>query len=93
MRLFYSPEAVGDLERLRSFLEEKNPQAARKAAATLINGITQLKVFPLMGKEVPMAPDPQSVRDLVLGNYVVRYLVGDQEIYVLRIWHHKEERP
>ena len=92
MKVFYSPEALGDLQRLREFLASKNPQAARKAAARIIQGVKQLSSFPLLGTEVSRAPNPEVVRDLVVGKYVVRYLVGSAEIYILRIWHHKERR-
>lgn len=92
MNVRYSPEAVGDLRRLREFIEAKNSRAAKKAAATILQGIAQLKVFPLLGTKVERAPNPEAVRDLVIGNYLARYLVHEKEIYVLRIWHHREDR-
>lgn len=90
MNVSYSLEAIEDLNRLREFIEEKNPAAAQKAAATILKGVNQLKTFPLLGTQVQRAPHPESMRDLVTGNYLVRYLVHEKEIYVLRIWHHKE---
>ena len=92
MKVRYSPEAVGDLLRLREFIEFKNPRAAQKAATTIMKGVAQLKEFPLLGTKVERSPNPESVRDLVIGNYLARYLVHETEIYVLRIWHHKEDR-
>lgn len=92
MNIRYSREAVEDLHRLREFIEVKNPRAAQKAASTLLKGIAQLKSFPVLGTKVDRAPDPELVRDLVIGNYLARYLVHGKEIYVLRIWHQKEDR-
>jgi len=92
MNVRYSREAVGDLSRLREFIEVKNPRAAQKVAATILKGIAQLKEFPLLGTKVERAPNPEAVRDLVIGNYLARYLVHETEIYVLRIWHHREDR-
>ncbi len=92
MIINYSPEAVEDLHRLREFIETKNPRAAKKAAATILKGVNQLKTFPLLGTEVALAPKPEAIRDLVIGNYLARYLVHGNEIYVLRIWHQKENR-
>jgi len=92
MNVRYSLEAVEDLRRLREFIEEKNPAAAQRAASTLLRGINQLKAFPLLGTKVSRAPDPESVRDLVIGDYLARYLVHEKEIYVLRIWHQMENR-
>ncbi|MCP4238392.1 MAG: type II toxin-antitoxin system RelE/ParE family toxin, partial [Aestuariibacter sp.] len=40
--------------------------------------------------KVERAFEPQRIRDLFVGNYIVRYLIGDGEIVVLRIWHGKE---
>ncbi|CAH1200046.1 Plasmid stabilization protein [Candidatus Nitrotoga sp. BS] len=88
----YSREAVGDLRRLREFIAVENPHAAQKTAATILKGIAQLKQFPLLGTKVDRAPNPEAVRDLVIGNYLARYLVHETEIYVLRIWHHREDR-
>lgn len=92
MNVRYSREAVNDLHRLREFIEVKNPRAAKKAAFTILKGIAQLKDFPLMGTKVDRAPNPEAVRDLVIGNYLARYLVHETELYVLRIWHQKEDR-
>lgn len=92
MKLRYSREAVDDLCRLREFIEAKNPRAAARASSTIVKGITQLKEFPLLGTKVDRAPNPEAVRDLVIGNYLARYLVHETEIYVLRIWHHREDR-
>ncbi len=91
MKVLYTPESIGDLQRLREFIEIKNPQAAQRIAKSIIKGITQLKTLPLLGVEVDKAPNPEMVRDLIIGNYIVRYLVGS-EIIILRVWHHKEKR-
>ncbi|VAW79705.1 hypothetical protein MNBD_GAMMA13-1057 [hydrothermal vent metagenome] len=92
MKLTYTLEAVNDLIRLREFIEDKNPQAAQRIAKELIRGIKQLKSFPLMGVEVEEAPAPEMIRDLIIGGYIARYLVHSNEVYILRIWQHKEQR-
>ena len=90
MNLRFTPEAVEDLVRLRTFIEEKNPSAAQRIARDLLLGMEKLKVFPEIGLKVERAFEPQRIRDLFVGNYTVRYLIGDGEIVVLRIWHGKE---
>jgi len=92
MKLSYTPEAITDLIRLRAFIEKKNSRAANKIAQSLKKGISQLKTFPYLGVEVELAPDPEIIRDLIIGNYIARYLIHSKQIYVLRIWHHKEMR-
>lgn len=90
MRVEYSPESIYDLIRLREFIEIKNPIAARRVANELLDGISKLRLFPKIGLPVVRASDPKIVRDLFIGNYTVRYLIGNDEIYILRIWHGKE---
>jgi len=92
MRISYTPEAIGDLKRLREFIEVKNPLAAQRVATSILNGISQLKTFPYLGVEVQQAPNPEMVRDLIIGNYIARYLIRSKNIDILRIWHHKEDR-
>ncbi|MDX2506604.1 MAG: type II toxin-antitoxin system RelE/ParE family toxin [Gammaproteobacteria bacterium] len=91
MKLSYSPESVIDLIRLREFIEIKNLQAAQRIANIIKKGINQLKSFPYLGVKVEQAPNPDIIRDLIIGNYTVRYLIRPEEITILRIWHHKED--
>ena len=90
MKIHYSPESVGDLIRLREFIEAKNPDAAKRVGSELLAGIGKLIIFPRMGLPVKSAPDPEIIRDLFVGRYTVRYLVSSQDIFVLRLWHGKE---
>jgi len=90
MNLRFSPEAVDDLVRLRDFIEEKNPSAALRIARDLLLGMEKLKVFPEIGLKVDRAFEPQRIRDLFIGTYTVRYLIGEGEIVILRLWHSKE---
>lgn len=90
MNLRFSPEAIDDLIRLREFIEEKNPVAAQRIAQDLLFGAEKLTVFPEIGLKVERAFDPNRIRDLFVGKYTVRYLIGDGEIIVLRVWHNRE---
>ena len=93
VKLVYAPEAVADLTRLRAFVAEQNPAAAARIAAELIARIEHLCAFPHLGRAVREAPQPDVVRDMVFGNYVVRYSEHANALVVLRIWHHREDRP
>lgn len=92
MRLVYSQEAVADLVHLRAFIAEKDPAAAARVATELVARIENLCHFPYLGVEVANAPQPAKVRDMVFGNYVVRYSVHAEALAVLRVWHHHESR-
>ncbi len=90
MNIQYSPEAIEDLIRLREFIEVKNPYAAKRVAAKILTGIEKLKLFPEIGLLVQHTPDPKKIRDLFVASYTVRYLIGKDTIYILRVWHGKE---
>ncbi|MBC53356.1 MAG: plasmid stabilization protein [Gammaproteobacteria bacterium] len=91
MKLLYTPEAVTDLRRLREFIAEKNPEAAQKMGPQLVDDISTLITLPYLGRKVQRAPNPEIVRDLSAGAYIVRYLLLDDAIHVLRIWHKRED--
>ena len=86
----YSPESIEDLQRVVDFVEVKNPYAARRIAIDLQEGVSRLKQFPQIGLPVIKVPDPEKIRDLYVSDYTVRYLITDETIYILRVWHNKE---
>ncbi len=86
----YSPDSLKDLQRVVEFVEVKNPYTARRIAIDLQEGISKLKQFPKIGLPTSKAPDPERIRDLYIGNYTARYLIADSVIYILRVWHNKE---
>lgn len=90
MKIKYTPESVSDLQRLREFNAEENPNAAARIAKSLQIGVQKLKTFPLLGIEVKEA-ESEKIRDLVLGDYIVRYFLLKELIYILRVWHQKED--
>ena len=92
MKISYTPESIDDLARLRKFIEVKNPSSAQRVANSILKGISQLNQFPYLGAEVQLAQNPEIIRDLIVGNYIIRYLVQPKRIDILRVWHHKENR-
>jgi plasmid stabilization system protein ParE len=47
--ILLSPDAVEDVDRLRTFLDRKNPEAARRALALIWTAVDRLQEFPDMG--------------------------------------------
>lgn len=94
MNLIVSPDAAVDLDRLRAFLADKNPDAAQRAAVSLIQAIQSLDTFPDRGRPT----GTEDVRELIVpfgsSAYVVRYahLAAEGEVIILRIWHGREQR-
>lgn len=88
--IYYTDQSLSDLVRLREFIADKNPIAANRIATELKQGISKLEVLPYCGIEVVSTPEPQAIRDLFIANYTVRYLVMNDDIFILRLWHDKE---
>jgi plasmid stabilization system protein ParE len=89
MKLQFSESAVQDLIRLREFIAVHNPKAAERISLRLRQAIAKLVLHPDIGRSIP---EFENVRELVAGDYVVRYLRLVDGIFVLRIWHGKEFR-
>ena len=90
MKRVYTEDAVADLIRLREFIAVHNPHAAARMASELVNKIELLPDFPELGVSVRQAPDPASLRDIIFGQYIVRYSVHADTIIILRVWHSLE---
>jgi plasmid stabilization system protein ParE len=78
------------LVRLREFIAKHNPDAAKRVSQRLRGAINGLVNNPQIGR--PVADLPGEIRDLIFGKYVVRYEERTNSLYVLRIWHGKEDR-
>ena len=90
MKLRFTTKALDDLERLHEFVAKKNPAAADRIRHQLLDGFRTLLKQPMAGKPVKSLP----VRQWVVGDYVVRYLLQDNQVLIIvRIWHGKEDRP
>lgn len=89
MRLEFSASAVRDLIRLRHFIAVHNPAAAERISLRLRQAIGKLVIHPDMGRPVP---ELTNVRELIAGDYVVRYLRSEDTVFILRVWHGKEYR-
>lgn len=89
MRVDYTGPARADLDRIRDYLKERNPVAAKKLAALIRARVKLLKTQPLMGPAVAERP---STRELVVSSYVLVYRVLDERIEILRVWHGAQDR-
>jgi plasmid stabilization system protein ParE len=56
--ILLSADAVDDVERLRSFLDRNNPDAAQRALALIWSAIDQLQEFPELGMPTDDAENP-----------------------------------
>ncbi len=91
MEVKWTARAHRDLVRLYEFLLPVNPRAAKKAVKQLVEEAKLLKSHPLLGIELD-AYAPRNVRRLIIGDYELRYEVTEITLYVLRLWHSREDR-
>jgi toxin ParE1/3/4 len=85
----FTRSATRDLTRLRDFIARYDPEAAVRVSKRLRRVIRLLVDQPALGQAIDGLPD---VRDLVAGDYLLRYTVRDECIVVLRVWHGREDR-
>jgi toxin ParE1/3/4 len=92
--ILLSPDAVEDLERLRTFLDHANPGAAQRALASIWTTLERLQDFPALG----MPTDDPIIRQIVVrfgsSGYIVRYAIDPKtaDVLVTRVWHGREAR-
>jgi plasmid stabilization system protein ParE len=91
MRLRWSGKALDDVERLYDFLAKVNKSAAAQTVQSLVAAPTRLIDNPRIGEQLDEFA-PLEVRRILAGRYEIRYQVENDTIYVLRLWHTREDR-
>lgn len=91
MELKWTSKALSDLARLHEFLAPVNKPAATRAVQALAKAPTILLTNPRIGEQL-FQFEPREVRRILVGEYEVRYETQDSIIYVLRLWHTREDR-
>ena len=91
MKIKWTAAAASDLGRLHDFLRPVAPDAAARVVQQLAHAPDRLRDFPRLGERLD-AYAPREVRRIVVGNYELRYEIADAEIFILRLWHSRENR-
>lgn len=91
MPIEWTTVSLADLARLYDFLEPLNPNAAARTVQLLAAAPEQLLSHPRLGEELREFR-PREVRRILIGRYEMRYEIRGASIYVLRIWHMREDR-
>lgn len=91
MDLKWSKKAVSDIGRLYEFLEAVDKGAAVRTVQMLTVAPTKLLTNPRIGEKVEEF-SPREVRRFLIGHYEMRYEIRSNTIYVLRLWHTRENR-
>jgi plasmid stabilization system protein ParE len=89
--LKWTSKALSDLARLYEFLASVNKPAAARTVRSLTAAPASLLVNPRIGEKLEEF-EPREVRRILVGHYEMRYEIQESIIYVLRLWHTREDR-
>ena len=82
-RIRWTTEAAAQFETFVIRIRERNPEAARALAQTLLDRLAQLQTFPGLGRP----GDRPGTRELVSSPYVIVYRIRHDVAEILHIWH------
>ncbi|MBK5144270.1 type II toxin-antitoxin system RelE/ParE family toxin [Budviciaceae bacterium BWR-B9] len=90
MEIYWTHKAQDDLERIYNFALQYSRQHADDVLDRLITGSTGLTVHPAIGVQQTRY-EPREVRKVLFGDYEIHYEVKDNDIFIVDLWHTKEE--
>lgn len=91
MELKWTSKALSDLARLYEFLAPANRGAAARTVQSLTAAPASLLASPRIGEKLDEF-EPREVRRILVGHYEMRYEIQESTLYVLRLWHTREDR-
>ena len=91
-KITFSPQAIADLESAVRFIAKDNPDDDVRVGNALIDRVSILENFPLIGSPYPKRP---GVRKLVSRPYIIFYRPRLEEncLDILRYWHGARGEP
>lgn len=91
MALRWTRSAYADLQRIHEFLEPVDRAAAVRAVRAVVARVRRIPRQPRLGERVPGFGE-REVRRVLVQKYEVRYEIVGGDLYVLRIFHSREDR-
>lgn len=91
MELKWTASAQSDLARLYAFLAARNAGAAARSVRALVAAPERLRDQPRIGETLEEFA-PREVRRWLIGPYEMRYEIRQNTVFILRIWHAREDR-
>jgi len=87
----WTSKALSDVVRLYEFLAPVNKAAAVRTIQPLTAAPNSSLENPRMGEKLEEF-EPREVRRILVGKYELRYEIREATIYIIRLWHTREER-
>ncbi len=91
MQVIWTGKASSDVARLHEFLAEVNPRAAWAVVKRLVAAPRRLPQAPRSGEPLGRFA-PREIRRILAGDYEIHYELVGETIYILRVWHMREDR-
>ncbi len=88
--ILWSPEALNDLRKIRLWINNDNPEAAKKLAKNIRENVNRLSEHPLSGRVVPEFPH-RDYREIIIAPYRVIYAFRVPNVVILRVWHSRRD--
>ena len=91
MKIVWSRHALRHLTRIRDYIEKDNPQAARKVAMRIVDGVEGLARQPHIGRPGRIV----GTRELVIPDTpdIVPYRVRGERLELIAIYHGRQKWP
>jgi toxin ParE1/3/4 len=91
MEIVWRRTALNDLETIREFIAQDNPEAATRVRDTIRTAIDRLARHPRLGR----AGRVEGTRELIISNapYIVAYRVVEDQLRILAILHTSRRWP
>ena len=87
-RIEYSERAIIDLNDIYNYIyyELVNPIAAKRFRHQIPKSISNLQIFPFMGKKY----NDTNIRFIYFKNYLIFYTINNQNVEIQRIFHKRQ---
>jgi toxin ParE1/3/4 len=91
MEIIWRPAALNDLEAIREFVAQGNPQAAARVRTAIRAAVERLATYPNLGRAGRVA----GTRELIVSDtpFIVAYRVVGDQLRILSIIHASRQWP
>jgi len=84
--IVWAPQAIADVESIKSFISRDSVLYAEVTVTRLISAVERAGAFPESGRVVPEINDP-NIREILWRNYRIVYRVRSTIVEVVTVFH------
>jgi toxin ParE1/3/4 len=92
IRIFWSPQALRDLESIRAYIAGDSPAYAALVVERIVDGVERLATFPESGRIVPERDSPE-VREVIVRPYRVVYRLRPGRVEIVTVFRSSRQIP